>query len=282
MPLIQVDGPDAPRVGEYAHLSDAGVLQTRGLFVAEGRLVVTRLIRDTRYSIRSVLVSEAAGRALASNLSALPGDVPVYTCPASALADITGIDFHRGCLALAERPAPRPLPELLAGTGAVVILERVTDPDNLGGVFRNAAAFGADGVILSPTCCDPLYRKAVRTSMSATLQVPFARADHWPGALEEVRRFGLTIAALSPREHAASIDLSELSRRSDRIALLVGTEGDGLSAAAEACADLCVRIPIRPDVDSLNLAVATGIALYALTTRSRLSGPPECDSRFRG
>jgi tRNA G18 (ribose-2'-O)-methylase SpoU len=267
MPLIRVNGPADPRLAEYRLLSDADLLRARGLFVAEGRLVVSRLIQDGRSAIRSVLVSEAAGRAMGTTLAALPQHVPIYTCGGPELQSITGIDFHRGCLALVQRPAPVAVRELVAGTRSVVILEGVTNPDNIGGVFRNVAAFGADAVVLSPACSDPLYRKAVRTSMSATVRVPFARAETWPDVLDEIARLGLTIAALSPRESAASIDPFELSRRSDRVALLVGSEGDGLSAAAEARADLRVRIPIRPEVDSLNLAVATGIALYALASR---------------
>jgi tRNA G18 (ribose-2'-O)-methylase SpoU len=266
MPVIRIDGPSDSRLADYRLLADGAAIRARGLFVAEGRLVVARLIRDPHYSIRSVLVSDAAGHALATAFDALPAGIPVYTCEAGQLASITGIDFHRGCLALVERPAPPSVSELLSGTRTVVILEGVANPDNVGGVFRNAAAFGADAVLLSPGCADPLYRKAVRTSMAATLRVPFARADSWPDALDDVRRAGLTIVALSPRNDRSSLDPGELSRREERVALLIGSEGDGLSAAAEAYADLRVRISIHPEVDSLNLAVATGIALYALTS----------------
>lgn len=267
MPLIRVNGAADPRLAEYGLLPDADLLRSRGLFVAEGRLVVTRLVQDGRYSIRSLLISETAARAMAAICSALPADVPIYMCDASAMAAITGINFHRGCLALVDRPAPVAVEDLLTGSGTVVILEGVTNPDNIGGVFRNVAAFGAEAVVLSPTCSDPLYRKAVRTSMSATLQVPFARAGSWPHALGTIAASGLTIVALSPHASAGSIDPFELSRRRDRMALLIGTEGDGLSAAAAQFATLCLRIPIRAEVDSLNLAVAAGIALYALSAR---------------
>ena len=266
MPLIRLDGLADPRVEAYRDVPDPALVRSRGVFVAEGRLVVARLVADSRYAVQSVLVSDAAYRALQPTLEALPATVPVFVGRASDLASITGIDFHRGCLALVERPRPLSLADLLATADTVVVLEGVTNADNVGGVFRNAAAFGADGVVLSPACCDPFYRKAIRTSMSATLQVPFARAAAWPAALDEIKRSGLTIVALSPRQHVDSLEPMQLSRAGRRVALLVGAEGEGLSAAAEACADLRVRIPIRPDVDSLNLSVATGIALFALAS----------------
>jgi tRNA G18 (ribose-2'-O)-methylase SpoU len=265
MPTIRLDSPADPRLAEYRNLSDGQLIRGHGLFVAEGRLVVARVLADRRYRVHSVVVTDAASGALAAALSALPAAVPVYLCRTSDLASITGIDFHRGCLALVERPAPTPLAILLAAARTVVVLEAVANPDNVGSVFRNAAAFGVDAVVLSPTCCDPLYRKAIRTSMSATLRVPFARADRWPDAIDQIRRSGLTVAALTPRADAASISPFELMQCSGRVALLVGAEGDGLSAAAAAGADLHVRIPMQPGVDSLNLAVATGIALYALS-----------------
>ena len=152
------------------------------------------------------------------------------------------------------------------------MLEGVSNADNVGGVFRNAAAFGAGGVVLSPTCCDPLYRKAIRTSMGATLHVPFARvgARDWPGTLERVRAAGFTLVALTPREPSETLDRFAARGAASRIALLVGTEGAGLTPSAEAAADHRVRIPIGVGVDSLNLAVATGIALHALKSRTAL------------
>ena len=143
-----------------------------------------------------------------------------------------------------------------------MILEGVSNADNVGGVFRNAAAFGAS-VLLSPACCDPLYRKAIRTSMGAVLRVPFARLDEWPSALAEVRAAGFTMAALTLREPAETLAMFARRPRAGRLAWLVGTEGAGLSDAVEAAADHRVRIPISRAVDSLNLAVAVGIALHA-------------------
>src|SRR5262249_23626855 len=144
----------------------------------------------------------------------------------------------------------------------IVVMDGVTNADNVGGVFRNAAAFGADGVVLSPTTCDPFYRKAIRTSMGAVLRVPFARADDWPAAVSRVRAAGFTIVALTPREPSEPLD--RFAERPRKIALVVGSEGGGLTPSVEATADYRVRIPISDAVDSLNLSVAVGIALYAI------------------
>jgi tRNA G18 (ribose-2'-O)-methylase SpoU len=262
-----IDSPGDPRVALYRDVSDPELVRQRGLFIAEGRLVVRRLIEDGRHVLQSVLVSKAAWRSLEACLSPIADRVPIYVCDTGGVLGITGHHIHRGCLALAERPAPRSLEELLPPARTVIVLEGVTNADNVGGVFRSAAAFGVDAILLSPTCCDPYYRKAIRTSMAATLRVPFARRKDWPAVLAEVRAAGFRLVALTPR--APSEDLRVFSARSDvsRVALLVGTEGDGLTNAAETMADHRVCIQIRPDVDSLNLAVATGIALYALRHR---------------
>jgi tRNA G18 (ribose-2'-O)-methylase SpoU len=262
-----IDSPGDPRVALYRDVSDPELVRQRGLFIAEGRLVVRRLIEDGRHVLQSVLVSKAAWHSLEPCLAPIADRVPIYVCDAGGVLGITGHHIHRGCLALAERPAPRSLEELLPSARTVIVLEGVTNADNVGGVFRNAAAFGVDAILLSPTCCDPYYRKAIRTSMAATLRVPFARRRDWPAALAEVRAAGFRLVALTPR--APSEDLRVFLARSDvsRVALLVGTEGDGLTSAAETMADHRVCIQIRPEVDSLNLAVATGIALYALRHR---------------
>ena len=265
MPLRSVERiPDAqdPRIAVYRDVGDPELVRARGLFVAEGRYVVRRVIEDGRYRVQSLLVNDAALRGLGDAVDALDAAIPVYACRTTDFLGITGFDIHRGCLALVERPAPTSIAGALAGARSVVVLEGVTNPDNVGGVFRSAAAFGAGAVVLSPTCCDPFYRKAIRTSMGAVLRVPFARAEAWPGALHEIRNAGFTIAALTPREPSMSI--SEWQAGKTRIALLVGTEGAGLSAGAEWLADVRIRIPTTDAVDSLNLSVATGIALFAL------------------
>src|SRR5205814_9667994 len=162
-----------------------------------------------------------------------------------------GCNIQRGCLALVERPAAQPPEAVIAQAHTVVVLEAVANADNVGGIFRNAAAFGADAVLLSPTCCDPLYRKAIRTSMAATLRVPFVRLDEWPTSIAVVRAAGFTIIALTPRQPSEPLDAFVMRPRPPRMALLVGTEGTGLTPAVEAAADHRVSIPIRSDVDSL-------------------------------
>src|SRR5262249_10954209 len=159
---------------------------------------------------------------------------------------------------------------ILRDARMIVVMEHVTNADNVGGVFRNAAAFAADGVILSPSCCDPLYRKAIRTSMGAVFSVPFSRIADWPGGLADRRATGFTIVALTPHQSSQTLNEFAQSARLARVALLVGTEGEGLSDEALMAADERVRIPITGAVDSLNLAVATGIVLARLSQVSFL------------
>ena len=247
-------------------MRDSELLRRRGLFVAEGRLVVERLLdaAGRGYRVTSMLLNDASFASLEHRLSQLP-DVPVFVCSSDELASIAGFNFHRGCLALAERPGDGDPAAIVKDQEIVLILEAVADADNVGSAFRNAAAFGAGAVLLSPGCCDPLYRKAIRTSMGSVLRLPYARLHNWPDDLQALKDGGFTLVALTP--HADATELAAMPRRGPRqkIALLVGSEGPGLTAEAEALADVCVRIPMRPAVDSLNLATATGIALYHLT-----------------
>jgi tRNA G18 (ribose-2'-O)-methylase SpoU len=264
MAVERILAADDPRVAAYRGVRDGDLLRARGKFMAEGRLVVRRVLEDRRYAVRSIVVNDAALADLSPVLETHTLHVPVYVCDAAALQAIAGFDVHRGCLALVERPAPAALDDLLHDARTLVVLEGVTNADNVGGVFRNAAAFGAGGVLLSPTCCDPLYRKSIRTSMGAVLQVPFVRAGQWPATLSQVRAAGFAIVALTPREPSIALDAFAALAASGKIALVAGTEGAGLTSAVESAADWRVRIPISPSVDSLNLAVAVGIALQAL------------------
>lgn len=260
MPVVRIEQFDDARLAEYRNLSDKELLRSRNRFVVEGRLVVTRLVEASQ-GVASVLVNEASYRALAPALSALPDSIPVYVCDTDGFSAITGFNLHRGCLALAERPVEQYWGDVAQRANLLLVLEEVTDADNVGSAFRNAAAFGAS-VLLTDGCCDPLYRKAVRTSMGTVLHTPYARVHGWPAELSALKNEGFTVVALTPREHA--VDLSTSVRQYPRIALVVGSEGPGLSDAVETMADLRVRIPTRTGVDSLNLATATGIALYLL------------------
>jgi tRNA G18 (ribose-2'-O)-methylase SpoU len=265
---LDITDVDDPRVADYRHLADGDRLRARGLFVAEGRLVVRRVLDDPSYRVRSLLLTDAARASLEDALERAPAEQTAYIVSLEAMQAITSFHIHRGCLALVGRPAPVNL-EALAGrlqsATLVVALEEVANADNMGGVFRNALAFGAGAVLLSPGCCDPLYRKAIRTSMAATLRVPFARVERWPGGLDALRAAGFAIVALTPAAGARDIGaFAADAGRPARIAIMAGTEGAGLSAAAAAMADTHVRIPMAPGVDSLNLATATGIALQRM------------------
>jgi tRNA G18 (ribose-2'-O)-methylase SpoU len=263
----RIERLDDPRIAAYRDVPDPELVRSRGLFIAEGRLVVRRLIEDGRWRFHSVLVSEAARKSLHAALDAIAHRVPVYVCAAGDFLGLTGYDIHRGCLALVSRPPALEADVLVDRSRTIVVLEAVTNADNVGGIFRNVAAFGADGILLSPACCDPLYRKAIRTSMGAVFQVPFVRAAAWPEELLHLRAAGFTIVALTPREPSQTLPEFSAGPRPERMALVVGTEGAGLTMAVEEIADRHVRIPIDDTVDSVNVAVAVGIALYALRQR---------------
>jgi tRNA G18 (ribose-2'-O)-methylase SpoU len=267
--IIHLGTVDDPRVGDYAAVGDPELVRRRGLFVAEGRLVVERLVAANRHAIHSILLSEAALAAMAAIIGSVAESVPIYTCTVQEMARLTGMNIHRGCLALVRRPEARSIDAILQTAMTVVVLEGIANPDNVGGIFRNVAAFGADAVLLSPTCCDPLYRKAIRTSMGATLRVPFARFIDWPAELLQLRGAGFLVAALTPRTPSESIGEFASRRRQSRLALLFGSEGAGLTDGACKVADVRLRIPVADAVDSLNVAVAAGIAL------SQLVGPTE-------
>ena len=244
-------------------------LRERGLFVAEGRFVIQALLQARRFRIRSLLLTEHTHLNLSDELdAAVVHDAPVYVATSALFKDIGGYDFHLGYLALAERPTPlepRVLIEQVEAGRPLIVVERVGNPDNIGGIFRNAAAFCAAGVLLSAGCCDPLYRKAVRTSIGASLHVPYAVIDDWPTGLEILGAEGYRLVALMPDAEAVDIrEFSEESERPEGIALLLGAEGEGLCAEVTAMADACVRIPIEPAVDSLNVATAAAIALHHL------------------
>jgi tRNA G18 (ribose-2'-O)-methylase SpoU len=244
-------------VVEYSDLRDPAALARQGLFVAEGRFVVRRLLTSPRYRTRSVLVTAVAYDSIRD---VIPSSLPCYVVDQATMNSTVGFDIHRGCVALADRPV---LPAIdrcdLSTLNRVVVLEAVNNPDNIGGIFRSAAAFGAELVVLGPGCGDPFYRKAIRTSMAATLEVPIAIGDRWPGALDVLRDAGLQVIAFTPAADASAL---EVIPRGERMALLFGTEGAGLSGPALARADRRVRIRTTGRVDSLNVTVAASIAMH--------------------
>ena len=272
--------PSDSRLASYREARD-GRVRGAGLFLAEGRLVVRRLL-ESRFAVRSVLATRAVLDDLGDALGRRPS-VQRYEASAETIQAVVGFKFHRGCLALGEEGAPTPARAIIEPSGSrlVVGLEDVADPDNVGAVFRNAAAFGAAAVLLSPGCADPLYRKAIRVSMGATLAMPFATID-WRDGLEALHAAGYTRVALTPHPGAQRLDLvvaaGLLSRR---LAVLLGAEGAGLTEATRRAADLAVRIAMIPGVDSLNVATACAIALHRLAdvarpsdVRSMMDGDP--------
>ncbi len=264
MPAVTITDPQDPRLSDYAGVREPSRLPPRGLLIAEGRFVVRRLLESGRIRVRSLLLNGAAWKALADLIERTAPACDVYIASADVMTAATGFNMHRGCLAVAERPAALSFDAALSSSRFVVVLEGIVDPDNMGSVFRNAEAFGVDAVLLSPGCCDPFYRKAIRTSSGAALVVPHAAAP-WPEALDRLRAEGFAIAATTPSEGAMAIGtFVETPAARGRVAVLIGTEGHGLTAEALARADICVRIPMSGALDSLNLATATGIVLHRL------------------
>ena len=263
MPIVEVSSPGDTRLLGYHAVSDPELAEREGLFVAEGRLVVRRLLSTPSLVTRSLLLTPPAFEGLADVLNGR-GDVTVFVASQDVMNGVAGFNIHRGCLALAERPAPRSWQDVASAATRLVILEQVGDADNIGSAFRCAAAFGACGVLLGPSCADPLYRKAIRTSMASTLAVPFAQARPWPDVLTALDAKGWHVIGLTP--HADEPPLWEAAANAHRAptALVFGHEGDGLTAAAlRACTHLA-RIPMAPGVDSLNVGVSVGVALYEI------------------
>lgn len=260
MELITDAGDE--RIADYRALTDVE-LRTRwepphGLFIAEGELVLRRALR-AGYQPRSFLVEEKRFE----QVSDLNG-APVYAAAPSVLEEVTGFHVHRGVLASFHR---KPLPAVdavLATARRVVILEDINNHTNIGAIFRGVAGLGFDAVLLSPTCADPLYRRSVRVSMGEVFAIPYATLEPWPSALQSVRDMGFTVLALTPDPEALALQHLTDARRS-RPALLLGAEGPGLSRKALAASDVRVRIPMRHNVDSLNVAAATAVACWELS-----------------
>jgi len=263
--VIPIERLDDPRVDDYRDIKDGDLRHRRGLFVVEGRGTLRCLVERSPFRPRSVLLDETTRLALADVVARLDPAVPVYCGPRDVLAAVTGYPIHRGCLAVVERPPETGPGALVAGLpdgpSRVVVLEGLSNHDNVGGLFRNALAFGADAAVLCPRCCDPFYRKAIRTSLGATLCVPFARAGRWPDDLEALRARGYALVALDPAGETRLGDPG--ATLPARAAFVVGTEGAGIAPETRVLADLRVRIEMAPGMDSVNVATAAAIALHA-------------------
>jgi len=260
MQLQYVDDAADPRLADFRDLTDADVRPDwRGVVIAEGVTVVQRLATSP-YRTRAVVGVPARIDALRPVLE--PLDVPVYVVDKWLLSEVVGFRVTRGVLASADRLAPADPAALIARARRLAVLERLNDFENLGALFRNAAAFGVDAVLLDPRCADPLYRRSVRVSMGHVLRVPFAvLPDPWPDALTAVTGAGIPLLALTPKQPATP--LRQVSVR-DRWAVLLGAEGPGLTEGALAAATHRVRIPMADGVDSLNVATAAAVAFAQL------------------
>jgi tRNA G18 (ribose-2'-O)-methylase SpoU len=265
--VVPITDPEAPELRDYLGLTDVVLRRVSepagGLYLAESFKVIERALR-AGHRPRSVLT-------LAKWLDDLEPlldrhdqhEVPVYVGDALILERVTGFVMHRGALAAMHRPELPDVADLLRDSRLVVVLEDVVDHTNVGAIFRAAAGLGADAVLITPRCADPFYRRAVRVSMGAVLEIPWTRIAEWPAGAEQLRSAGFTIAALALDDEA--MDLAAFARRPhERIALLFGTEGDGLSQAALDVADVTLTIPMDRGVDSLNVAAAAAIALWSL------------------
>ncbi|MFL6240379.1 MAG: TrmH family RNA methyltransferase [Actinomycetes bacterium] len=259
MPVI--DNPADPRLADYVGLTDVArrrrvepEIDGAGIFIAEGEPVVRRAM-SAGFRLRSLLVDPKRYDAVRD----LAGSAPAYLASPDVLAAVTGFNVHRGVLASFVRKPQPELGELLTTSRRLLVCEDLTSTTNLGAVLRSAAALGVDGVLLSPECCDPFYRRAVRVSMGEALRLPTHRLDAWPAALTELHAAGFSLIALTPDVSAEPIDSVPIG---DKAALLLGEEGAGLSDDALGAADRRVRIPLAAGVDSLNVAAAAAIACY--------------------
>ena len=269
--IIEISSIDAPELDVYARLTEAQLRNRlepeKGIFIAESPKVISRAL-DAGYEPLSLLMEHPHIEGDGAPIIARCGDVCVYTAPSDVLKSLTGFQLTRGVLCAMRRPKLPSVEELLTSARRVAVLESIVDHTNVGAIFRSAAALGVDAVLVTPTCCDPLYRRAVRVSMGTVFQVPWTRigatpAD-WPGAgIEQLHSLGFKTAAMALSDDSVSIDDAALAAE-ERLAIVLGTEGDGLAPATIASCDYTVRIPMAHGVDSLNVAAASAVAFWQL------------------
>jgi tRNA G18 (ribose-2'-O)-methylase SpoU len=266
---IEITDPSDERLSDYVRLTDVALRRRsepeRGLYIAESEKVIRRAL-GAGHRPRSYLM----GRRWLTDLADVVADaesagVPVYVGEPEVIESLTGFHLHRGALASMERPVLLPPAELLRTARRVVVLEDIVDHTNVGAVYRSCAGLGVDAVLVTPRCADPLYRRSVRVSMGTVFQVPWTRIDPWPAGIEELRRLGFTVAALALSPDAVPLDVLAADPP-DRLAIVLGTEGDGLSGRTLAGVDLTVTIPMAGGVDSLNVAAAGAVTAWALRT----------------
>lgn len=267
MKFIDITDLSAPELDVYARLTEAQLLNRfepkKGMFIAESPKVIMRALESGCQPV-SLLVERSHVNAEAEEAIRRCGDVPVYTAPLEVLTQLTGFQLTRGMLCAMRRPALPPLEQILSGARRVAVLEDVQNPTNVGAIFRSAAALGMDAVLLTPACSNPLYRRSCRVSMGTVFQIPWAYLqEDWLPALKAQ---GFQTAAMALREDSYSIDAEEL-RRIEKLAVVLGSEGDGLKDHTIAHCDYTVKIPMQHGVDSLNVAAASAVAFWELRSR---------------
>lgn len=263
--IERIESLDAPGLDDYSRLTDVALRRVSepagGLYIAESTKVIGRAI-GAGHRPRSVLLLERWIDDVAPLLDGFD-DVPVYVGESELLTSLTGFNLHRGALAAMHRPRLAPVEEIIAGARRIVIIEDVVDHTNVGAIFRAVAGIGADAVLVTPRCADPLYRRSVRVSMGTVLQVPWTRLPEWDEAVPILHGAGFHLAALALSDSSITLD-AFAADPPERVALVLGAEGDGLSRHALAVADSIVTIPMLHGVDSLNVASASAVAMYQL------------------
>ncbi|MEZ5131442.1 MAG: RNA methyltransferase [Mycobacterium sp.] len=266
--VIDITDADDPRVDDFRDLNSVDrrpdLPTGKGLVIAEGVLVVRRMLAS-RFAPHAMLGTDRRLAELADDLSAAaapPLDMTCYRATAEVMADVVGFHLNRGVLAAARRPMELSVSEVLEGARTIAVLEGVNDHENLGSIFRNAAGLGVDGVVFGAGCADPLYRRSVRVSMGHALLVPFARAARWPADLELLREEDFRLLAMTPNRRAVSLAEAMTGLAGDKVAVLVGAEGPGLTETVMRVSDARVRVPMSRGTDSLNVATAAALAFY--------------------
>lgn len=269
--IIEITDFHAPELDPYARLTQNQLRNRlepeKGIFIAESPKVIDRAL-DAGYKPVSLLMERRQITGPAAGILSRCGDAPVYTADREMLAELTGFELTRGVLCAFRRPAPRPVEELCKNARRVAVLEGIVDSTNVGAIFRSAAALNMDAVLINPSCCDPLCRRAVRVSMGTVFQVPWGQLGEtpadWPEkGMDILRSLGFKTAAMALSDRSVSIDDEQLAKE-PKLAIVLGTEGDGLAAGTIASCDYTVRIPMSHGVDSLNVAAASAVAFWQL------------------
>ena len=269
--IIEITDFHAPELDPYARLTQNQLRNRlepeKGIFIAESPKVIDRAL-DAGYKPVSLLMERKQITGPAAGILSRCGDAPVYTADREMLAELTGFELTRGVLCAFRRPAPRPVEELCKNARRVAVLEGIVDSTNVGAIFRSAAALNMDAVLINPTCCDPLCRRAVRVSMGTVFQVPWGQLGEtpadWPEkGMDILHSLGFKTAAMALSDRSVSIDDEQLAKE-PKLAIVLGTEGDGLAADTIASCDYTVKIPMSHGVDSLNVAAASAVAFWQL------------------